>query len=185
MLGPANQRLPPIFTHWSRRGADGPEKGFVPSTPKIRERRGERTLASTRHTGRELLAARVLPAMAQTELLPFSPSTPQITTCRGARPLADKNIRWMSRNISSPLAFVVRGERMGTASIPVTRSVAADMGLSVMPASIPSWVINLKLRLMEAASRWLDASRFLSPAAAPEARSSVLPLYGLDRSASD
>src|ERR1019366_2859402 len=99
MLGPANQRLLPTFTHCSRRGADGPEKGFVPSTPNIPERRGERTLASTKQTGRELLAARVRPAMAQTELLPFSPSTPKRTTCRGALPLAERNIGWMRGSI--------------------------------------------------------------------------------------
>jgi hypothetical protein len=80
--------------------------------------------------------------MAQTELLPFSPSTPKRTTCRGALPLADKKMRWMRRNISSRLAFVVWRERMGTTSIPVARSAVADMGLSVMPASISSWVIK-------------------------------------------
>src|ERR1035441_9255693 len=117
MFGPANQRLPPIFTHCSRRGADGPENGFVPSTPNIFERRGERTLASTRQTGRELLAARVRPALAQTELLPFSPSTPQRTTCRGALPLADKNMRWIRRNISSPPPPLAWLDRMGTTFI--------------------------------------------------------------------
>lgn len=113
MFGPANQRLPPTLTHCSRRGADGPEKGFVPSTPKIPDRRGERTFASTTQTGRELLAARVRPALAQMELLPFSPSTPQRTTCRGALPLADKNMRRTRRKISSPPASPARLDKDG------------------------------------------------------------------------
>src|ERR1035438_8213961 len=131
MLGPANHRLPPIFTHCSRRGADGPEKGFVPSTPKIPDRRGERTFASTTQTGRELLAASVRPAMAQTELLPFSLSTPQRTTCRGALPLADRNMRWMRRNISSPLALPARLERIGTTCVAAARLGESGRGLFI------------------------------------------------------
>src|ERR1017187_545188 len=134
MLGPDNQRLPPIFTHWSRRGADGPEKGFFPSMPNIPERRGERTLASTRQTVRELLAARVRPAMAQIELLPFSLSTPQRTTCRGALPSADKNMRWIRRNTSPPLALPAWLERIGTTCVAAARFAASGLGLSTTPA---------------------------------------------------
>src|SRR5664280_924681 len=76
--------------------------GIVVSTLKRPESRGERKLASTRQTDRELLAARVRPALAQIELLPFLPSTPQKTTCRRALPLVDRNIRCTRRNISSP-----------------------------------------------------------------------------------
>ena len=166
----------------------GRRKGSFLRRQTYLERRGERTLASTRQTGRELLAARVRPARAQTELLPFSSSTPQRTTCRGALPLADRNMRWMRRNISSPPTLLAWLERIGTTSIAAARSWPhLDLGLSVAPASSSSCVINSKLRLMEASSRWLEVSRSLplTLVAAPEARSFVLPQYGLDRSASD
>src|ERR1035438_7539269 len=187
MFGPANQRLPPILTHCSRRGAAGPEKGFVPSTPNRSESRGERTLASTRQTGRELFAARVRPACAHTELLLFSSSIPQRTTCRGALPFADKNMRWTKRNISSPPKLPAWLERIGTTAIVAAPSDAAGVRLSVAPASMSSCVISSKLRLMEASSCRLEALRSLRLIVAgdPEARSFALPLYGLDRSASD
>src|SRR5450631_642612 len=187
MFGPANQRLPPIFTHCSRRGADGPENGFVPATPNILNRRGERTLESTRQTGRELLAARVLPALAQTELLPFSSSTPQRTTCRGALPLPDKNMRWMRRKISSPPASLVWLERIGTTAVDAARSTPAGVQLSDAPASMSSCVINSKFRLMEGSPCLLEATCVLPMvlATAPEVGAFDPSQCGLDWSTLD